>query len=329
MKFKHNIKSSFTMFFKPFTVETWASVFGIFIFYALILAFISHRGKKSGTPSTCKEDFTLWESLTYFSLAAIQFGPDKQPVSMGGKLLRQLWSTLYLIIVTTYTANLVALFSEASILEPVKSFYDVPDASQVQVFTFAKYQNIIRHVNHPVLNTLLEEERIHFVPTANNLTVAEEASVAAEKLNANHIWLDNDVNIDYLFEANENMFYTLDGDFLTIDYGFLVKKDWKYAQNVTNLISEYRFRGLLGHMNGKSRCRPLSRLQQLQTSAIGIDIFYGLFSFMFLGGLVAIFLSILQYRCCNAKIETSEGHEMEDSGGKSNERVMGGRSEKK
>ena len=100
-------------FVKPFTLQMWISFFLLWIFFGLNLTFISFVSKKLIRDSILKEEhFSFPQSFWYFSIVAIQFGVDKHPKSLSGKLLTFSWGFFTLIVIATYTANLSAFFSK-------------------------------------------------------------------------------------------------------------------------------------------------------------------------------------------------------------------------
>ena len=238
--FKRHFKFSLDWFIGPFSLEIWLLILASFLFYSLILFFDSHLNKKCRRSTeeekeegpTDKGDFTIWESFSYFSLASVVMGHEKQPESMGGKVLRQLWGTFYLIVIVIYTANLVAFFSAALHSKPLISLEDIlSPPPTMNVFTLTKYKNTIESIDNPILNRMSKNafHRVNFIG-GENATVSEEAALAVQKLKEGQIWLDFDMNIDRIMEAQDhiNVFYTLDGYFTSIDYGFLMRKDWDY-----------------------------------------------------------------------------------------------------
>ena len=107
------------------------------------------------------------------------------------------------------------------------------------------------------------------------------------------------MNIDRIMEAQDhnNVFYTLDGYFTSIDYGFLMRKDWEYAVRVSELVRDYRRRGLIDQMIRKSRRPQASLLEHMPPTQLSLTRLMGLFYAIFVGGLVAISLSIIDCIC--------------------------------
>ena len=79
-------------FLQPFTWSMWISFLLLWLFYSLSLAFVSSLGSKmTEFPRQKEERFSLGQSVWYFSIVSIQFGADKHPKSISGKLLLFAW----------------------------------------------------------------------------------------------------------------------------------------------------------------------------------------------------------------------------------------------
>ena len=113
-------------------------------------------------PSIMKEDrFSFWESFWFFSIVAIQFGVAKHPISLSGKILMYAWAWFTLILVASYTANLVTIFSADKPQVPLKSIQDIPN-SNYQVAAIDSSEKYLGNLGNKVLDTLIKDGRIDF-----------------------------------------------------------------------------------------------------------------------------------------------------------------------
>ena len=297
-------RSDHALFLRPFSKEIWATLIAAFLFYTSILTFISFLGRRrSQSSSKPKDNFTFWESLSYFSLASIQLGPDKQPVSTGGKLLQQLWSILFLIMITTYTANLVALFSKNPCTKPLTTIDDIL-GSKFNASCFARYDTAeYRAMKNPILNKLLTDNRMKFFDSSN-LSVEDERSFVQQHLQAQRVWIDKDANIDYLIDNDKgHKFFILEGYFFKFDYHFAMRKDWKLAGNLNQRLEEYVRSGIVEQITRKYRPRLMGQTDLLQPeSTLQFQSFLGFFAMIFLGGFVAVLIAMVEFCCDKRKV---------------------------
>ena len=119
------------IFLGPFSMGTWLAGVSLWLFYGVVLWFISQMSKKMSREesSSAEKEFTLRQALQYFSIGSLQFGPDVQLRSTGGKILQNFWSFFTLIFVATYTANLAAIFSQEAYSRPLSSIEDIPHSN--------------------------------------------------------------------------------------------------------------------------------------------------------------------------------------------------------
>lgn len=181
-------------------------------------------------PSIMKEDrFSFWESFWFFSIVAIQFGVAKHPISLSGKILMYAWAWFTLILVASYTANLVTIFSADKPQVPLKSIQDIPN-SNYQVAAIDSSEKYLGNLGNKVLDTLIKDGRIDFTVKEDqpkNLRLKH----INEKLQSNYIWIDADTEFYWLMENIPNL-YLLKGYFKYTAFGLAIRKDWKWADPV-------------------------------------------------------------------------------------------------
>ena len=275
----------FALFLKPFHWQVWLVFHLLWLFYSFILTFISMISKKLVPASSePRDDFTFWESHCYFSVGSIQLGPDKHPVSLGGKVLHQTWSFLYVILIATYTANLAAIFSKNSTLKPVQSIDDIHN-SLYNVCANARFEKEFVTYNNSILNELIMKERIqYFIMGDRNWS-----RIVSETLQSDCIWLVPNTNIDSIIQylAEKDRVYALDGYFNRIPQGFAMKTKWKHAENVSKLIAKYTQSGIVEEITRDHQSILLDDAGEEDVKPIELISFAGIFCLVFTAGLVA------------------------------------------
>ena len=296
MMLKQRRGLDFGLFMKPFHWQVWLVFNLLWIFYSLNLTCVSILSKKldpSGSSQQPREEFTLQESLAYFSLASVQFGPDRHPVSMSGKLLQQYWSLLLLIIIATYTANLAAIFSEESTIKPLLSIDNI-QASSYNVCTGMQYRKVLPDYNNSVLNDLLKEKRLKYF----NFTMKPNwTKIVSKSLQSKCVWVVPNADVDLIMRKLEvkDLVYALDGYFNRIPQGFAMRKDWEHAENVSKLILKYTHSGVVEQITRKYGNSHQEHVDKETVQSIEIGSFAGVFCLVFAAGLVALGMSVITF----------------------------------
>ena len=290
---------NFHLILKPFSWEVWVAVKSLLVYYALILTLISFFSENRTNSTNGKEDFTFLDSLQYFSMASLQFGPDKQPVSCAGKFLRQIWSYFTLIIVSAYTANMAAIFSQNSYTSPLQSIDDILPSNRT-VYTHTSYKQAIIEMNNGIINKLLNKDRIKFVNFSRSQTWSQEFS---DRLESEGIWLVGSFEIEWLTKqiVEKDKMYALDGFFSRISYGFAMKSHWQYVERVSELITNYSHSGVIDHFERKyGRNNSTSDGEEDGgVKSITFQNFFGVIIATFSGGCLSLVISAIDF--CNKK----------------------------
>ena len=224
---KRQSKPGFFLFIAPFHWQIWVALFCLWFYYASILAFISNLSKRGKRSTNLRENFTFWESLQHFSVASLQFGPYKQTVSTGGKILQQCWSILCLIFVATYTANMAAIVSKNLYSKPLQSIDDIV-LSNHSVYAHVRYQQLLKDVNNSIINDLIKSGRIEYLNISLSGNWAEKFG---ETLRSGGMWFMRSSVVEWLKRTikDGDRLYALDGYFSHVSHGFVMKKHWQHA----------------------------------------------------------------------------------------------------
>ena len=101
----------FLNFTQPFTNELWGLCIASYLFYALIFYLISWTNNT--LKKTRERLISLGQSLSFFGTALIQQESEYKPSCFGEVLLSVVWRIFSILILATYTANLVnAIFRQ-------------------------------------------------------------------------------------------------------------------------------------------------------------------------------------------------------------------------
>ena len=95
----------FFNFLQPFTYGLWALCLGFYLFYALVFYLISWAN--NSLKQTHDRLISMGQSLSFFGTALIQQESEYKPSCFGELLLSVVWRVFSILILATYTANLV------------------------------------------------------------------------------------------------------------------------------------------------------------------------------------------------------------------------------
>ena len=157
-------RDNFFTAFQPFSPSIWSMGVVCWLLYSICLYFVSFLADKKKKREAEKEEFSLSESLWYFSIIPLHFGTDKQPSSLGGKILQGGWSFFALIFLATYTANLAAIFSQKSYTRPIESIDDIDgidfkvNSSLCRVIGYLVVRYIAHRRTHRIIYTITPDE---------------------------------------------------------------------------------------------------------------------------------------------------------------------------
>ena len=105
--FHSSFSEIFFNFLEPFTTNLWILCVGCYIVYSLIFYLICWAN--TCLLKTRNGLISLGQSLSFFGTAFIQQESEYKPSSFGEVLLSVIWRVFAILILATYTANLVRI----------------------------------------------------------------------------------------------------------------------------------------------------------------------------------------------------------------------------
>ena len=313
MMFKKE-KSDIFMMFKAFDPYVWVTFHGIYLFYSLILTFASFLGRRiptsprtsfstssfpSSSPSlTTKEEFTFRQSLWYFSLATIQLGADRHPVSKAGKMLQQLWSFFLLITMSMMTANMAAIFSAGSYYKPLETLAEI--SGREKEFRFGAESWFERELpphQNPDILPLIKQKRFDYYP----LNESGPHHVEALLKDRDYVWIGVDTVLNRLMDGmkDKKRPYKLEGYITFVGLGFAMRHDWPYAEKAKELMLDYSRSGLTDRLARFHRLRrgggERREEEGKEVTPMSFRSFVGVFAVVIGGGIMALLLAVFEY----------------------------------
>ena len=101
------LRRGFFNFLGPFTWSLWSLCIVFYLMYALAFYLISLAN--NSLLETRSRLISLAQSLSFFGTAFIQQEPEYKPCSFGEGLLSVVWRIFSILMLATYTANLVCV----------------------------------------------------------------------------------------------------------------------------------------------------------------------------------------------------------------------------
>ena len=211
----------------------------------------SHSDKK-------EDPFTPLESMWYFALLSINMGPENNPKSPSGKILMFSWGTFILIVLTTFTANLAAFFSNKGFIKPLESVVDIPK-SGYNVSSYSYFKNYFSKWDNVILRNHIKQNKMEFdiniTPTSGSLKVDEVRS----KLLSGKIWVGMDFQLKSIQQEIPNM-YILDGHIMYSGYSLAMRKGWPWAEKMKRKFIQYGKSGLFDIIKDTHISKKLSKV---------------------------------------------------------------------
>ena len=150
--------------YEPFSFQLWICISLLWLFYGSSLRIISIISGRMNNASVVheEEEFSLRQSLWYFTFVPLQFGTDKHPKSLSGNILQSSWAFFTIITIAAYTANLAAFFSARAIHRPLESVDEILKSDH-NVFSSMLDKNGIQGLGNDILSQLMEKNRTDFI----------------------------------------------------------------------------------------------------------------------------------------------------------------------
>ena len=243
---------------KPLTLEVWLSYILLWFLYGFALFIISKMSKKMceeiPSASPVEEEFTLFQAVWAFSLSTLQYGADKNTKSLGAKILQFYWCGFTIFFTAIYTANLVAFLSNEP-ETPLQSVEDIGGSERGLIFW--RVSNDLDK-----LDDIVDDDQVG-IQLNGNLT--EKDAVALKKwLDSGKVLIAYDTDIDFVGKYIPNL-YKLEGYLSFEAFGFAVRKNWAFADQMRGVFVGYGKRGYFNQLYRKFVKREVKASQRAQS----------------------------------------------------------------
>ncbi|CAB3985655.1 glutamate receptor 2-like isoform X1 [Paramuricea clavata] len=151
-------------FLDPFSPIVWLctvmAVFAMTIFM-YIVDYLSPYGNRKTAKEADEpgDEFSLYNSLWFATASMLQQGPDNTPKSPSGRLLAASFWFFVLLMISTYTANLAAFFTNKKPKNAISNLEDLSKQSKIKygVLKGGQIHNFLRRSNDTVYKKMVTD----------------------------------------------------------------------------------------------------------------------------------------------------------------------------
>ncbi|CAB3985657.1 glutamate receptor 2-like isoform X1 [Paramuricea clavata] len=279
-------------FHKPFSSNVWLmvvlTVFAMTFLLCCVDYFSPLGYRKTAENEGEGEEFNLMNSLWFATASTLQQGGDNTPKSPSGRILAAAFWFFILIIISTYTANLAAFFTNKKIESPIKSLDDLVYKSNLEYGMEKDGQNMdfLKASKQPIYKKMISH-----INEKDTAMTSSKAGVARARLGGYAYISETPILENYNNQKPCNTM--LVGDLFEVkSYGFGLTKNSEYTNALSVAILKLREEGFIekrrkAWWDEKSQCSrepPASATVTLELKNLG-----GVFIIM-TAGIVTSFL---------------------------------------
>uniref|UniRef100_W8BGJ6 Glutamate receptor ionotropic, delta-1 n=2 Tax=Ceratitis capitata TaxID=7213 RepID=W8BGJ6_CERCA len=286
------------LFTAPFTTEIWGCLVAIIIITAPVLYFINRLVPMEHLRITGLS--TLNSCFWYIYGALLQQGGMYLPKADSGRLVIGVWWIVVIVLVTTYSGNLVAFLTFPQFQPGIDYFFQIFSSKDVRQFGlrngsyFEKYSTQI---------TTRDDFR-DFVQRAiiyNNVQ-GEDIGAVQDGKRVNVDWRVNlQLIVQRQFEKNKECKFALGRDsFVDEQIGLMVPKKSPYLQLINDQIMHMFRMGFIErwhqiNLPSMDKCNGHGGMRQIMNHKVNLDDMQGCFMVLLFGFMIALFVLFVEY----------------------------------
>ncbi|XP_078579833.1 glutamate receptor ionotropic, kainate 1-like [Branchiostoma floridae x Branchiostoma japonicum] len=293
--------TSLFAFLLPFNSRVWLSILGA-LFGTAILLYVTSRiryrcnvGDQS-YDNDAKFNFknSLW--LTYWSI--VRKGGEPAPRSLPSRILAGAWWFFTLIVISTYTANLTAFLTVKRLVAPIKSIDDL--AGQSAIPYSVTYGTFLYSFFESQVGTGSVYERMWYTMKANNRFPGSSMAGVDMVRNEEFVLIEETPFLEYAVRTDKNCGLMLLGKpFLFKGYGFATGRGSPLKKPLSVGILKLQESGRMSELRDrwwpKDGCPLDGQSSNVKSaSALGLDIFLGVFYLLAGAAVMAIIITAVQ-----------------------------------
>ena len=290
-------------FLDPFSSIVWLctvmAVFAMTIFMYIVDYLSPYGNRKTAKDSDEPGDeFSLYNSLWFATASMLQQGPDNTPKSPSGRLLGASFWFFVLLMISTYTANLAAFFTNKKPKSTITNLEDLAKQNKIkygvykggQIHTFLKQNS----------NDTVYKKMVAHMTRFN--TFAASASVGVEKArNAGFAYITEDPILEYYNSRSPCNTMLVKGLLEAKSYGFALPKNSELTTNLSVNILNLREQGFMEERytywwKTQSQCSTTEKPVGLDSMKIQFKSMAGVFIVLVSGVIISLILVVVEVK---------------------------------
>ena len=290
-------------FLDPFSSIVWLctvmAVFAMTIFMYIVDYLSPYGNRKTAKESDEPGDeFSLYNSLWFATASMLQQGPDNTPKSPSGRLLGASFWFFVLLMISTYTANLAAFFTNKKPKSTITNLEDLAKQDEIkygvykggQIHTFLKQNS----------NDTVYKKMVAHMTRFN--TFAASASVGVEKSRkGGFAYITEDPILEYYNSRSPCNTMLVKHLLEAKSYGFALPKNSELTTNLSVNILKLREQGFMEERytywwKTQSQCSTTEKPVGLDSMKIQFNSMAGVFIVLVSGVIISLILVVVEVK---------------------------------
>ena len=290
-------------FLEPFEPRVWLSIISVLLLVTIILYFIDRMSpygcrylSKDEKNEFTGKDFKFYNCLWFMIASLFQQGPNCTPKSLAARMLLATFWLFTLIIISTYTANLAALFTTSQPNTGVKSLEDLVKLDEIEYGILEKGQTYNFFKNS---NIGLYKHMFNFMKMRNAFATSTSEGIARVR-KGGYAYLSEDPIVFYKHQRKPCNTDVIKNLLEAKSYGIVLQKQSEWTNPMSVVILRLREQGFIEQLRAKwwdeaSEC-GIDGENNGQPISLKISSLAGLYIIMSIGIVLSIIFLIIEIR---------------------------------
>ncbi|XP_055858224.1 glutamate receptor ionotropic, kainate 2 isoform X1 [Episyrphus balteatus] len=306
-------------FMNPLAFDIWLYVLAAYVLVSLTIygvARFSPYELHNLNPCDTKNEeignhFTLGNSFWFAIGTLMQQGSDYNPKAASTRIVSAIWWFFTLIMISSYTANLAAFLTVERMITPIENADDLASQTDISYGTLES-GSTMTFFRDSMIETYRKMWRFMENRKPSVFTTTYEEGIK-RVLEGNYAFLMESTMLDYIVQRDCNL--TQIGGLLDAKgYGIATPMGSPWRDKISLTILELQEKGEIQMLydkwwkNAGETCLRKDKSKQSKANALGLDNIGGVFVVLVCGLIIAVCMSIYEFRQHNKKISSVPGN---------------------